>query len=194
MIVHISGAPGSGKSTIGKYFKKNGIATIDMDRMYHGFIEKSEKDGISASSLKSNVTKLAQQYYDRTLGKIKSKNRGKYIIVFGLNYPDPRVTYKGKIITVHPFKINVRADHIFFIDIDPYEIAKRYFLRSLRYVVLNIDEEFENIVQGKKKKYVIDLGEIIESCTWWKKKYAKDGYIMLSDENVITKVSKLVGI
>ena len=86
MIIHISGAPGSGKTTLGeklqKHFQKykSKIIVKDLDEIFIRYI-KSKKSN-RATRKKWNSSKY-QEYLNKLLLKYKSEN--KTIILVGLN-------------------------------------------------------------------------------------------------------------
>jgi len=105
MIIHICGAPGSGKSTFGVKLKKifKNIKIFDLDDLFDDFINKN----------KFNI-KAYQNYLDIII------NKNKNIIFVGLNMD------KGRTNTLYDLKSNYN----FYIKINIKEHIKRLFKRD----------------------------------------------------------------
>lgn len=146
MIVHITGAPGSGKSIIGKWIQDNyDIVVFDIDNLYHDFIAKKEKSNETIGQFKKNIGVELQNYIDKIIKKYDD------IIFVGLNYPDPRIQFRGREIFVEPFKVNLNADYNIYIDIRISQIVKQKFKRTLVETIDNIDNVFEEISKQKER-------------------------------------------
>ena len=116
MIIHISGAPGSGKTTLGKKLQKHfqkyksKIMVKDLDDIFMKYME----------SKKSNraIRKKYQEYLNKLL--LKYKNTNKTIILVGLNKD------MGHSNTFY----NVYADYKFYIKIPIKKHMEQIFIRK----------------------------------------------------------------
>ena len=162
MIIHISGAPGSGKSTLGQYIKKNykNIIVYDLDDLYHTMIKKMENQSLEI--FKKNLRIEFQKYVDKLI-----KNNENICFV-GLNYPDPRISYKEKEVFVRPFKVEIHADHKFYIDIPIKQIVKQKFRRTLNETLEDIDHVLDDILKSKRKVFDLHVGEWVSDSAEWK--------------------------
>jgi adenylate kinase family enzyme len=110
MIIHISGAPGSGKTTIGLKLKKHykiKVIVKDLDDLFGEF-------------MKLNTKKFSSKKYQKFIDDFINKHNNKSIIFVGLN---------SEHITNKFYKIN--PDYKFYIDL-PVDInLKRHFLREI---------------------------------------------------------------
>jgi thymidylate kinase len=110
MIIHISGAPGSGKTTIGLKLKKH----------YKTKVIVKDLDDLFAEFIKLNTKKFSSKKYQNFIDDFINKHNNKSIIFVGLN---------SEHITDNFYKIN--PDYKFYIDL-PVDInLKRHFLREI---------------------------------------------------------------
>lgn len=188
MIIHISGAPGSGKTTIGEWIKTNfkNVKVFDIDDLYWDFIGKREKKFDNINLFKKNFAKDMQSYVDKIIDKHQDTN----IIFVGLNYPDPRIEYKEKETFVKPFKIDTKADYKFYIDLPAEQIVKQKIKRDLNEIIDDIDDFME---EHKKEKFEINLKEYYQEVLFWKKMFAKDGYDMVQPKDIKLFIKKQIG-
>jgi adenylate kinase family enzyme len=188
MIIHIAGPPGSGKSTLGNYFRDNyKVKVFDIDEIYMNILFKLDKNkDITEAYLKKNLQQVVQNQIDKL---IKKHNK---IIFVGLNFPDPHVEFRGKMISVKPYKIEIPTTNKFFIDIDDKTLAKQLLKRELQWL-LEDDEYFMEYFNGalKKKKLVIDMH--LDDNKFWKSMYKnEDNYKFLDKEKIKKQVDKLL--
>lgn len=110
MIIHISGAPGSGKTTIGQKLKEH----------YKTKVIVKDLDDLFAEFMKLNTKKFSSKKYQNFIDDFINKNNNKSIIFVGLN---------SEHLTNKFYKIN--PDYKFYIDL-PVDInLKRHFLREI---------------------------------------------------------------
>ena len=75
MIIHISGAPGSGKTTIGLKLKKH----------YGTKVIVKDLDDLFAEFIKSNTKKFSSKKYQKFINDFINEHNDKSIIFVGLN-------------------------------------------------------------------------------------------------------------
>lgn len=186
MIIHISGAPGSGKTTLGQWIKKNykNIVVYDLDDLYHKVIKKIEN--LSQEIFKKYLRNEFQKYVDKLI-----KNN-KNICFVGLNYPDPRISYKGREIFVKPFKVEINANHKFYIDIPIKQIVKQKFMRTLSETLEDTDHILDDIIMSKKKVFELHIGEWISDSMEWKIMFQEEGYLLLNHDKIKSKIENLL--
>ena len=110
MIIHISGAPGSGKTTIGLKLKKH----------YGTKVIVKDLDDLFAEFIKSNTKKFSSKKYQKFINDFINEHNDKSIIFVGLNSE-----YLANIF----YKIN--PDYKFYIDLPVNVSLKRHFLREI---------------------------------------------------------------
>jgi len=112
MIIHISGAPGSGKTTLGKKLielKKRNVMIFDLDDIFDEFVSSHRFNSSS---------------YQKFLNNLIKKHSNKHIIFVGLNMD------KG-----HTSKLyNLHADYDIYIDIEEVILLERLFYREVRQI------------------------------------------------------------
>ena len=127
MIIHISGAPGSGKTTIGLKLKKH----------YKIKVIVKDLDDLFAEFMKLNTTKFSSKKYQNFINDFINKHNNKSIIFVGLNSEN---------ITNIFYKIN--PAYKFYIDL-PIDInLKRHFIREI--------DEWINWMQNRDKNILFD--------------------------------------
>ena len=110
MIIHISGAPVSGKTTIGLKLKKH----------YKTKVIVKDLDDLFAEFMKLNTKKFSSKKYQNFIDDFINKHNNKSIIFVGLN---------SEHLTNKFYKIN--PDYKFYINL-PIDInLKRHFLREI---------------------------------------------------------------
>ena len=108
MIIHIAGAPGSGKTTIGQKLKK----------YYKTKVIVKDFDDLFAEFIKLNTKKFSSKKYQNFIDDFINKHNNKSIIFVGLN----REHLTNKFYNINP-------DYKFYINL-PVDInLKRHFLR-----------------------------------------------------------------
>jgi len=107
MIIHISGAIGSGKTTLGKELKSlKRVVVEDLDDLFNEFVKRTKKFS----------SKAYQKYIYNFIDKHSRKN----IIFVGLNQD------MGNSATIY----DLRSEVDYFIDLDIEENVRRLFLRD----------------------------------------------------------------
>jgi len=188
LIIHISGASGSGKTTLGNKLKeqfKSKIVVKDLDNLRDEHIKKTydTSKGWSVDEVKY------QKFIDDFIKKQK-----KPIIFVGLN---------DNHLGIKKIYYNVHAKHNFYIDIDVKEILVQKCLRMLTEEIPNDKMAMKDLVDNNEKfikgmKFAIDgacnLKLITKENNKLKKDYEKQGYKLMSRENIYKSVVKILNI
>jgi adenylate kinase family enzyme len=187
MLIHISGPPGSGKSTLGKYFTDNYNAKVmDIDDIYMKLLQKLEKDKtITDNDIKKNL----QNYFQEKINNIINKH--KKLILVGLNFPDPHVEFRGKMLNVNPYKIELPTKYKYFITIND-DVLKRQLLKRELQWILEDENYFEEYFEESKKKNKLVI-PLSSDNTFWKSMYKKEKNYKFYDKKQIKKsIGKLL--
>lgn len=192
LIIHISGPSGSGKSFLGQKLTQhfgNNIVVKDIDHLQTEFIKKhyGEKEWNVIDSV------AYQQFIDDYVARI-SKN-GVPLVFVGLNYMPwwhDDLYY------------DMHAAHTFYIDIDYKALAKqkciRYLTKELKDIVddeiamkdlMHNNEKFIRLV-CKGIKAECDVSEIAESSNKLKKDYKKQGYQVMTSDDIYHAVVRII--
>lgn len=187
MIIHISGAPGSGKTTLGKQLQSYYVK--DLDDLFREFTESVKK---------FDPKKFDPKKYQKFIYEfIESK---KDIIFVGLN---------SEHITKHYYDIaHGRELHKFYIDLPVEENLRRHFLREI--------DGWLNWMKGRDKKILFDqlvedekavvadlkrsiarplkISEQRKFIESFAPHYKKDGYQFLSAKQISSRVRKLMSL
>jgi adenylate kinase family enzyme len=180
MRIHISGAPGSGKSTIGRWIKQYfKVSIVDIDRVFHKYIQMCEQNkSMSVNDFKNTIQESLYGIFDSFIST-------KPIVFIGLNYPDPRIEFRGREIFIEPFRINLNADVNIYIDIDPIECAKQKLKRELK--MINVDELVEN---GREISF--NPKDIIRETRHWRKTFIRRKYTMVHPNDLKSFMMKII--
>ena len=185
IIVHISGSPGSGKTTLGNKIKKhygNNIVVKDLDDLFKEYIAKTQQ--------KFNPKKY-QKYIDNFI----ENNNKKTIIFVGLNKEHMTATL-----------YDVRPDYKYFIDL-PIEVnLERHFNREINAWLDWMKSRDKNILFGQlldnEKKVMADLTDSLSNVLdishqknfilSFIKIYKDNGYIFLDSDMIYKKIIDLL--
>ena len=185
MIIHISGAPGSGKTTIGLKLKeiyKTKVIIKDLDDLFGEF-------------MKLNTGKFSSKKYQKFIDDFINKKNKKPIIFVGLN---------SEHLTKKIYKLN--PDHKFYINL-PVDInLKRHFLREIN--------EWLNWMQNRNKNILLDQllnneNKVIDNLTnsltrtlkiseqknfimSFDAHYRKENYLFLTSTQIYNKIISLI--
>lgn len=169
IIIHISGASGVGKTTMGTQLKKKfgkNIVVKDTDDLMSEFISSIGGKFINFDSIKY------QNYIDNFINK-----QTKPIIFVGLYNVD---------VTKEPY--NMRSTYNFYITLDKNIIFIQRCNRLFKKYLLNKDS---NNFKSKLKN-ACDYDLIMKQINEWDNYYKKYNFLFLSKEKIITKVSQLI--
>ena len=170
IIFHISGSPGSGKTTLGRDYKEFNV--VDTDELI------SDEEGLVITQLqnigkKDEAVAKWKEIFLRNLRIVAYKAQGKVLIFTGiLNHYSP----DGSILEM-PFD-NV---HKFFIDIAPEQLLRQFYGRYTK--ELKDDEEFwSGVSEGR---YIIpSSAEYLKANREEKQWHLEHGYLALSIQEI----------
>ena len=189
LIIHISGASGCGKTTLGNKLKDTfgkKITVKDLDDLRHEFI----KSFYGAKKWTYINEEKYQEYIDTFIDKQK-----KPLIFVGLN--DSYYTNFGKTKNLY---FNLHSHYNYYIDIDDSLILKQKCLRTLNEI--QTDKMAMNDLLNNNKKFIkMVVGAIKTRCNAkentrinnrWKRDYKKRDYKFMSREGIFKNVSRIL--
>jgi uridine kinase len=194
IIIHISGATGSGKTTLGNKLKekyKNKIVVKDLDELIDEFIQYYYGN--------KPFTYIDENEYQNYIYDYINKQK-KPIIFVGLNdNNNPKVErfIKGKAKKYY----DLRSQYNYYIDIDDMIIVKQKCLRLLD-TRINDKMAMNDLVNNNEKFVKMFVEEIKKDCSAkktikmnnkWKKDYEKQGYKFMTRENIYKSIVKILG-
>lgn len=165
MIIHISGAPGYGKTTFGvkiNEIKNKNVKVFDLDDIFDNFMYES--------NYRFNSNK-----YQKYVNNLISKNKNKHIIFVGLNMD------KG-----HTNKLyNLSATHKFYIDIKINLLLERLFYREVQQIYTHRKNIWQDYLRDPnttslKLMHNININQLKNETKKFDKIYIKKGYHVLS--------------
>jgi len=183
MIIHISGSPGSGKTTIGHKLKKhykNKIVVKDLDDLFTEFIKEHQFD---------------PKKYQKYIYDFINQNDDKIIIFVGLNSEHLTDTL-----------YDVRADHKFFIDLSIKTNLERHFSREINGWLDWMTHRDKNILfdqlvndqNGVTKDLansltkVLDISQQRDFILPFADTYKNEGYIFLDSDAIYDEIAKII--
>lgn len=187
IIIHISGFPGSGKTTLGEKLQKmfNNIIVYDTDE----FIQPHTKEG--KKLLKLDNGKKSKEYkilWEKTIENkiniLTSKYKNKIIVFVGSldNFAPPNTIY------------NIKADYKFILNVPLNELLKRYYLR-IYFMDQKITKEKSINYWKKLSKGVYRIHgseDIIKDYEEYNEWHKKNNYIFLTDYKIIDKINNII--
>ena len=214
MIIHISGASGSGKSTIGdklkKYFKGNKVIVIDMDDIMDIFIEKHTKEIDTTEQFGIKYQKFIDNYIEQMRKKYNN------IIFVGLNafVVNESHYYENELGIEKSIKLpkkyfNLQSDYNFYIDLPSEIIIKQMFYRGYdkhidwfcKWMKDRKNIVFNELINDEKKAQkdisiainrLFDFTDINKNIVTWNKFYKNKKYEFLSREEIYDKIIKIM--
>lgn len=193
LIIHICGASGSGKTTIGnKLLKKfkNEIIIKDMDDLRREFI----KQKYGNNKIQSFDENGYQAFLDEYIAKTKLLK--KPIIITGLN----NMPWWNR-----DHYYNLYSNYNFYIDLDDDIIFKQKCWRYLsgdENFRANKDNILNDFIKNNKKMIEMFNDALQHECNYdltiketqkWNNDYRKQGYIFMSRNDIIKKVAVIIG-
>jgi guanylate kinase len=141
MIVHLAGAPGSGKSTIAQQVAKQGWVIYDLDDLNMQFVEGNDLISLTRTDPKK-VTALYQNRINELI--YNAKQNGKSILFVGIN---------SGILGTAPgsYEINVNANHNVLLNVDTAQNARLWIQRDMPNVLDQFVTTLKQEVQEYKK-------------------------------------------
>lgn len=187
VIIHISGASGSGKTFLGGQLKElfgKKIIVKDLDILREEFIKKFYGD--------KKWTYIDTKEYQNFINAFIDKQT-KPLVFVGLN--DNRVFGKNK-----SLYYDLRSQHNYYIELDDMVVLEQKCSRLLN-DIRNDAEAMRDLVKYNElfiKKFSqavrreCNAQETIKINNEWKKDYIKQGYKLMSQENIFKTVSKIL--
>jgi len=187
IIIHISGASGSGKTFLGNQLKEQfgkKIIVKDLDDLRDEFIKIFYGD--------KKWTYINEKEYQNCIDTFINKQK-KPIVFVGLN--DNTIYGKNK-----NLYYDLHSHYNYYIDIDDMIILKQKCLRFFedikndKYAMNDLVNNNEYFL--KQVSYAIKrecrAKETIKMNNKWKKDYLKQGYKLMTRENILKNVSKIL--
>ena len=186
IIIHISGASGSGKTFLGNQLKElfgKKIIVKDLDDLRDEFIKIFYGD--------KKWTYINEKEYQKFIDTFIDK-QNKTIVFVGLN--DNTVYGKNK-----SLYYDLHSLYNYYIEIDDMIIVKRKCLRLLD-DIQNDKMAMKDLVKNNQL-FVKMFSQAIRECSAketikmnnkWKKDYEKQGYKLMSSENIFKNVVKIL--
>jgi len=185
IIIHISGFPGSGKTTLGEKLQKlyKNIIVYETDN----FIQHYTKEGKQLLKIKKDILNNKKTNKDyRDLWKKTIKNK---IDEFISKYNNKIIVFVGSLDNWAPRNTiyNINANYKFILDIPLNELMKRFYLRISK-------EESENYWNNLSKGMFTIMGSnnMIEELKKYNEWHKKHNYIFLDDKDIIDKINDII--
>ena len=188
-IIHISGASGSGKTFLGNQLKEQfgkKIIVKDLDDLRDEFIKIFYGD--------KKWTYINEKEYQNFIDTFIDKQK-KPLIFVGLN--DSYYTNYGETKNLY---FNLHSKYNYCIDIDDMIILKQKCLRTLN-EIQNDKMAIHDLVNNNERFIKMVVSTIKTRCNAkentrinnkWKKDYEKQGYKLMTRENILKNVSKIL--
>jgi adenylate kinase family enzyme len=193
IIIHISGASGAGKTTLGnklKYRFEDKIVVMDLDILRYYFVKK-EYGGFSKFKFNKN-DKFDKDKYQKWIDSY-IKKQIKPIVFVGLNH----MPWWHK-----NFYYNMHSNYNFYIKLDADTIFKQKCNRFIDQTFIeNKNRMFKNIMKNENKTIKFVSNTYKQECSYqevkklnkmWNKDYKKQGYVFLPREKIYEKVCNIL--
>ena len=170
MIIHIAGAPGSGKTTIGQKLKK----------YYKTKVIVKDFDDLFAEFIKLNTKKFSSKKYQNFIDDFINKHNNKSIIFVGLN--SEHLTNKF---------YNINPDYKFYIDLPVNINLKRHFLKKIDNQLMDNEHE---VINGLTNSFTrrLKISEQKKFIMSFDAHYIAENYQFLSSTQIYNKIIKLI--
>ena len=192
IIIHVSGYPGSGKTTLGEKLEKlyKNIIVYDTD----GFIQHHTKEGKQLLKIEKDILnnkKTNKDYKDlwkktikNQIDKFISKYNTKIIVFVGSldNFAPPNTIY------------NINANYKFVLDVPLNELMKRYYLRISQMEQKSTKKQSENYWNNLSKGiyHIQGSDDMIKDHKKYNEWHKKHDYIFLDDKDIIKKINDII--
>jgi adenylate kinase family enzyme len=181
MIIHISGFPGSGKTTLGKklHSMMRNIVVHDTDE----FIQHHTKEG--KQLLKLAADQKFKEY--RILWKATLESK---ISEFVAAHPNRIIVFVGSLDNFSwstPY--NIKANYKFMLDVPMNELMKRYYLRISH---KPSKEYWDKLAKGTYR--ISGSEDIIKSSASYNKWHREHGYSAMTDMQIIKAIKKIASV
>jgi deoxyadenosine/deoxycytidine kinase len=187
IIIHISGASGSGKTFLGNQLKEKfgkKIIVKDLDDLHDEFI--------TIFYGHKKWTYINEKEYQNFIDTFIDKQK-KPIVFVGLN----ENTVDGKNKSLY---YDLHSQYNYYIDIDDTIIVKQKCLRLLdiyknnEIAMKDLIDNNENFIKSMQLaiSHTCNLKKLIKKNKKWKNDYEKQGYKLMSRENIFKNVSKIL--
>lgn len=208
MIIHIAGAMGSGKTTLGKriqeYNKK--VIVIDLDDLRNSYYDKCINNKLGAKAFAKNYKSGYQRYIDENIRKHSN------IVFVGINtyINNESVYYIDRVVKYPRCTFDLHSDYHFCIKLDINTNIKQLYDREYinhinwfhDWMIRRKDNVYNNIMNNEKKALndiSIALTRLLHFNTVARKEivninkfYKKQGYICIDSDNIYKKVISLI--
>lgn len=179
IVIHVSGFPGSGKTTLGEKIKRiRNVIVIETDE----FIQHHTKEGKQLLALEGeNKWKEYKSLWKKTMkakiNTVLEQHKDKIIVFVGSldNFALPGSIY------------NIKADHKFLLDVPLDELMKRYYLR----VAKEKDNEDYWSKLSKGIYRISSSDNIIKNYAKYNKWHKKHNYSFLNWSKIIDYISSV---
>ena len=193
MIIHISGFPGSGKTTLGeKIQKKYGSKVIVYDT--DNFIQHNNDNGKRLLKVEKDMEsgKKTQKDYNMLWKKTMKESINEFI----REHDDKPIIFVGSLDNFGPkntiYKIN--ANYKFMLDVPLYEIMRRYYLRiyktDQKLTKKQADDYWKKL--SKNIYRISSSNDIIKDYKLYTEWHKKNDYKSLRDTEIIDKLKKIL--
>ena len=192
MIIHISGFPGSGKTTLGEKLQKmfgSKVVVYDTDL----FIQHNNNNGKKLLEIEREIKigKKTQKDYTFLWKKIIKKS----IDDFVKNHSNKPIIFVGSLDNFAPNNLiyKIKADHKIVLDVPLNEIMKRYYLRIYKteqsVTKKQSDDYWKKLSNGIYN--ISSSNDIIKDYTKYMIWHNKNDYVSLTDTKIIKKLKKI---
>lgn len=192
IIIHISGFPGSGKTTLGEKLQKlyKNIIVYETD----SFIQRYTKEGKQLLKIKKDILNNKKTNKDyRDLWKKTIKNK---IDEFISKYNNKIIVFVGSLDNFAPPNTihNINADYKFVLDVPLNELMKRYYLRISQMDQKSTKKESENYWNNLSKGiyHITSSDDMIRDHKKYNEWHKKHNYIFLNDNDIIDKINDII--
>lgn len=192
IIVHISGFPGSGKTTLGEKLQKlyKNIIVYDTDN----FIQHHTKEGKKLLKIEKDILnnkKTDRDYKDLWKKTIKNK-----IDEFISEYNNKIIVFVGSLDNFAPPNTiyNINANYKFVLDVPLNELMKRYYLRISQMEQKSTKKQSENYWDNLSKGiyHITGSDNMIKEHKKYNEWHKKHNYIFLDDKDIINKINDII--